>query len=48
MKRQPAKDYQLSLDIGDNAQLDALVEHFRISRAEAIVRLIAKAAKRLK
>jgi len=29
------------------AQLDALVEHFRISRAEVIARLIARAAKRL-
>lgn len=30
------------------AQLDALVEHFKISRAEVIARLIARAAKRLK
>jgi len=36
------------LDPEAAAQLDALVEHFKISRAEVIARLIGKAAKRLK
>lgn len=42
------KRIELLLEPEAAAQLDALVEHFKVGRGEVIARLIARAAKRLK
>lgn len=41
------KRIELLLEAEATAQLDALVEHFKVARGEVIARLIARAAKRL-
>jgi hypothetical protein len=41
------KRVELLLEPPAAASLDALVEHFKVSRVEVISRLIAKAAKRI-
>ncbi|MDP1536765.1 MAG: hypothetical protein Q8L95_06235 [Burkholderiales bacterium] len=43
-----AKRIELVLEAEIVAQLDALIEHFKISRIEIINRLVGKAAKRIK
>jgi hypothetical protein len=42
-----AKRIELVVDRATAEQLEALVEHFKISRLEVISRLVAQAAKRI-